>query len=135
MSASAVLNAYPHHVENRNSVAIGGASLWIERALAFLPILIAVLAILVMFAEPAFAQAMPWEGSLCRVANSLKGPVAKTIAVIVIVVTGLLLAVGEVGGVFKTLLGVLFGISLALFAADWVGFVDKTAASFSCTVS
>lgn len=107
--------------------------LWVERFLAFLPLLIALFMLAVMFAEPAMAQSMPWEGPLCKVAMSLKGPVAKAVAVIAIVVCGLMLAVGEVSGIFKTMLGLLAGISMALLASNWLGFIDSAAGSFSCS--
>lgn len=107
--------------------------LWLERFLAFLPVLIGLFMLAVMFAEPAMAQAMPWEGPLCKVAMSLKGPVAKAVAVIAIVVCGLMLAVGEVSGIFKTMLGLLAGISMALLASNWLGFIDSAAGSFSCS--
>lgn len=107
--------------------------LWIERFLAFLPLVIGMVMLAVMFAEPAMAQAMPWEGPLCKVAMSLKGPVAKAVAVIAIVVCGLMLAVGEVSGIFKTMLGLLAGISMALLASNWLGFIDSAAGSFSCS--
>lgn len=107
--------------------------LWVERFLAFLPLLIGLFMLAVMFAEPAMAQSMPWEGPLCKVAMSLKGPVAKAVAVIAIVVCGLMLAVGEVSGIFKTMLGLLAGISMALLASNWLGFIDSAAGSFSCS--
>lgn len=107
--------------------------LWGERFLAFLPLLIGLFMLVVMFAEPAMAQSMPWEGPLCKVAMSLKGPVAKAVAVIAIVVCGLMLAVGEVSGIFKTMLGLLAGISMALLASNWLGFIDSAAGSFSCS--
>lgn len=107
--------------------------LWVERFLAFLPLLIGLFMLAVMFAEPAMAQSMPWEGPLCKVAMSLKGPVAKAVAVIAIVVSGLMLAVGEVSGIFKTMLGLLAGISMALLASNWLGFIDSAAGSFSCS--
>lgn len=108
--------------------------LWVERALVILPLIIAAVMLLIMLTEPAFAQAMPWEGPLCKVATSLKGPVAKSVAVIAIVISGLLLAVGEVSGVFKTMLGLLAGISMALLASNWLGFIDSAAGSFSCSI-
>lgn len=105
-----------------------------QRILSILPLLIAGLMLLVLFSEPAVAQmAMPWEGPLCKVAMSLKGPVAKSVAVIAIVICGLLLAVGEVSGVFKTMLGLLAGVSMALLASNWLGFIDAAAGSFNCS--
>ena len=106
--------------------------LWIERILAALPLLIGITLLLLVCADLAMAQSMPWEGPLCKVATSLKGPVAKGVAVIAIVISGLMLAVGEVGGVFKTLLGLLAGVSMALLASDWLGFIDSAASNYSC---
>lgn len=105
-----------------------------ERLLSLLPLLIGLFMFVVMFAEPAMAQGMPWEGPLCKVALSLKGPVAKSVAVIAIVVCGLMLAVGEVSGIFKTMLGLLAGISMALLASNWLGFIDSAAGSFNCSI-
>ncbi len=110
------------------------AQLWIERALCALPLLVCVMTLLFASFGDALAQsAMPWEGPLCKVAMSLKGPVAKSVAVIAIVVSGLMLAVGEVSGIFKTMLGLLCGISMAILASNWLGFIDSASASFSCS--
>jgi type IV secretion system protein VirB2 len=74
-----------------------------------------------LLASPfALAQeAMPWEDAICKVATSLSGPTAKAIAVIAVVVCGLLLAFGEMNGIFKTFLGLLMGVSMALAAVQW----------------
>lgn len=127
MNANAVITM----AMGRNSMIIN--PLLIQRILAFLPLVIGLVMLMAMFAEPAMAQAMPWEGPLCKVAMSLKGPVAKAVAVIAIVISGLMLAVGEVSGVFKTMLGLLAGVSMALLASNWLGFIDSAAGSFSCS--
>ena len=92
-----------------------------------------VLAGLALVALPAFAQgvAAPWEGPICVVARSLSGPVAKAVAVIAIVITGLMIAFGELGGVFKSLLGLVFGVSFALLADQWLGLI-RAGASTAC---
>jgi type IV secretory pathway VirB2 component (pilin) len=92
-----------------------------------------VLAGLALVAWPAFAQggAAPWEGPICVVARSLSGPVAKAVAVIAIVITGLMIAFGELGGVFKSLLGLVFGVSFALLADQWLGLI-RAGASTAC---
>ena len=97
--------------------------LWVERFLAILPLLVLLVALSLVFMGVAIADGMPWEGPICKVATSLKGPVAKGVAIIAIVVSGLMLAVGEVGGVFKTMLGLLAGVSMAVLASDWLGFI------------
>ncbi|MBC7779632.1 MAG: TrbC/VirB2 family protein [Proteobacteria bacterium] len=90
-------------------------------------------AVVVFWAQPAFAQsaAAPWEAPICIVARSLSGPVAKAVAVIAIVITGLLIAFGELNGVFKSLLGLVFGVSFALLADQWLGFI-RAGASTAC---
>lgn len=77
---------------------------------------------LAMVMIPGSAHAaLPFENTLCQVAQSMSGPIAKSVAVIAIVVTGLMIALTEISGVFKTLLGLLFGLSFALLANQWLG--------------
>lgn len=102
----------------------------VERVLAVLPLLIGITALLLLSTGFVSAATMPWEGPLCQVAQSLQGPVARGVAVIAIVVCGLMLAVGEVGGVFKTMLGLLAGVSMALLANSWLGFIGGSGSSF-----
>lgn len=68
--------------------------------------------------EPAFA--LPWEGPLEEIQESLSGPVARGAAIIVFVITGLTIAFGEVQGIFGSMLRVAFGLSFALMAAQWL---------------
>jgi type IV secretion system protein TrbC len=60
---------------------------------------------------------MPWETPLNQILQSIQGPVAKVIATIVIIVTGLSLAFGDAGGGFRKLIQIVFGLSIA-FAAQ-----------------
>lgn len=92
-------------------------------------LLFTVMSALALFASPAEA-ALPWETAVCTVANSLAGTTAKAIAVIAVVVCGLLLAFGEMNGIFKTFLGLLMGVSMALMAAQWVGVISEGDSSF-----
>ena len=62
---------------------------------------------------------MPWEGPLTAVMDSITGPVARTIAIIIIVATGLTMAFGDVGQGFKKLLQILFGLAIAFAAASF----------------
>ena len=64
------------------------------------------LAFLALAASPAFAAGsnMPWEQPLNQILESVQGPVAKVVSVIVIVITGLTLAFGESSGGFRRLL-------------------------------
>jgi hypothetical protein len=52
---------------------------------------------------------MPWEAPLQSILQSIEGPVAKIIAVIIIIVTGLTLAFGDTGGGFRRLIQIVFG--------------------------
>lgn len=78
--------------------------------------------VLCVFAQEALASGgkLPWEDTICQVASSMAGTTARAIAVIAIVVCGLMLAFGEMNGVFKTFLGLIIGISMALMASKWV---------------
>ena len=96
------------------------------------PVLLCAAAVLLLAAAPVLAQgAAPWEGPICVVARSLSGPVAKAVAVIAIVITGLMVAFGELGGVFKSLLGLVFGVSFALLADQWLGLI-RAGATTAC---
>lgn len=63
--------------------------------------------------------AMPWEGPLTAVMESITGPVARVISILIIVATGLTLAFGDVGQGFKKLLQILFGLAIAFAAASF----------------
>lgn len=76
--------------------------------------------------SPAFAAttgggggAMPWESPLNAVMDSITGPTARIIAILIIVATGLTLAFGDVGQGFKKLLQILFGLAIAFAAATF----------------
>ena len=77
------------------------------------------LAISFMLAPAAWAggASMPWEQPLEQILQSIEGPVAKIIAVIIIIVTGLTLAFGDTSGGFRRLIQIVFGLSIA-FAAS-----------------
>lgn len=62
---------------------------------------------------------MPWEGPLNAVMDSLTGPTARIIAILIIVATGLTLAFGDIGQGFKKLLQILFGLAIAFAAASF----------------
>jgi type IV secretion system protein VirB2 len=71
--------------------------------------------------EPAHAAGsnMPWEQPLQQILQSIEGPVAKIIAVIIIIVTGLTLAFGDTSGGFRRLVQVVFGLSIAFAASSF----------------
>ena len=70
---------------------------------------------------PAWAagSGMPWEQPLQQVLESVQGPVAKIIAVIIIITTGLTLAFGETAGGFRRLIQIIFGLSIAFAASSF----------------
>jgi type IV secretion system protein VirB2 len=72
-------------------------------------------------ASPAYAAGsnMPWEQPLQQILNSVQGPVAKIIAVIIIITTGLSLAFGDTSGGFRRLIQIVFGISIAFAASSF----------------
>lgn len=75
----------------------------------------------IMIAGKAHAAGtgMPWEQPLQQVLDSVQGPVAKIIAVIIIIVTGLTLAFGETAGGFRRLIQIIFGLSIAFAASSF----------------
>ncbi|WP_323718138.1 TrbC/VirB2 family type IV secretion system protein [Paracoccus aminovorans] len=70
-------------------------------------------------AAHAAGSSMPWEAPLQSILDSVEGPVAKIVAVIIIIVTGLTLAFGDTGGGFRRLIQIVFGISIAFAASSF----------------
>ena len=72
-------------------------------------------------AAPAHAAGsnMPWEQPLQQVLESVEGPVAKIIAVIIIIITGLTLAFGDTSGGARRLVQIVFGLSIAFAASSF----------------
>ncbi|WP_454884470.1 TrbC/VirB2 family protein [Sphingomonas oryzagri] len=62
---------------------------------------------------------MPWEQPLQQILDSVQGPVAKIVAVIIIITTGLTLAFGEAAGGFRRLIQIVFGLSIAFAASSF----------------
>lgn len=67
----------------------------------------------------ASGSGMPWEEPLQQVLESVQGPVAKIVAVIIIITTGLALAFGETSGGFRKLIQIVFGLSIAFAASSF----------------
>ena len=82
---------------------------------------VAVLALAVAAASPALAggSSMPWEAPLQSILESIEGPVAKIIAVMIIIVTGLTLAFGDTSGGARRLIQIVFGLSIAFAASSF----------------
>ena len=81
----------------------------------------ALFALAALSAAPAYAAGsnMPWEAPLNQILQSIEGPVAKIIAVIVIIITGLSLAFGDTSGGSRRLIQIVFGLSIAFAASSF----------------
>ena len=79
------------------------------------------ISLLQCLASSAFAAGsnMPWEQPLNQILQSVEGPVAKIMAVIIIIVTGLTLAFGDTSGGFRRLIQIVFGLSIAFAASSF----------------
>jgi type IV secretion system protein TrbC len=82
---------------------------------------VALMMTLPVLTSPAHASgsSMPWETPLNSILESIEGPVAKIVAVIIIIVTGLSLAFGETSGGFRRLIQIVFGLSIAFAASSF----------------
>lgn len=74
-----------------------------------------------LLSAPAWAAGsnMPWEAPLQAILDSVQGPIARIIAVIIIIVTGLTLAFGDTSGGFRRLVQIVFGLSIAFAASSF----------------
>ncbi|MGB3389960.1 MAG: TrbC/VirB2 family protein [Pseudaminobacter sp.] len=66
----------------------------------------------------AAGSSMPWGEPLQQILESIEGPVAKIVAVIIIT-TGLTLAFGDTAGGFRRLVQIVFGLSIAFAASSF----------------
>jgi type IV secretion system protein TrbC len=79
------------------------------------------LATSLLFSASAHAAGsnMPWEAPLQSILESIEGPVAKIIAVMIIIITGLTLAFGDTSGGARKLIQIVFGLSVAFAASSF----------------
>ena len=98
------MTTYRRHVRTRRFFTTLGAS-----------------ALTALLAAPAHAtgSSMPWEAPLNQILQSIEGPVAKIMAVIIIIITGLTLAFGDTSGGFRRLIQIVFGLSIAFAASSF----------------
>lgn len=67
--------------------------------------------------------AMPWDSRLTQILTSITGPVARVGGAIAIVIAGLGMAFSPGGGMMRTILGIVFGLSIAFSAVSFgIGF-------------
>ena len=78
------------------------------------------LVVVALLVVPAigFAQS-PWERASANLATSFTGPLARSLALVAIVIGGLMFMFGE-GGAKRQISGIVFGGGLALFAAQFL---------------
>jgi len=83
--------------------------------------IVSTLSILALSASAAHAagSGMPWEAPLTQILESIEGPVARIVAVIIIIITGLSLAFGDTSGGFRRLVQIVFGLSIAFAATSF----------------
>lgn len=90
-----------------------------DRRLAAVAFTALATALTIATSAQAAGSGMPWEQPLQQVLESVQGPVAKIVAVIIIIVTGLTLAFGETAGGFRRLIQIIFGLSIAFAASSF----------------
>ena len=80
---------------------------------------VTVLSMVLAPAAHASGSSMPWEAPLQSILQSIEGPVAKIIAVMIIIITGLTLAFGDTSGGARKLIQIVFGLSIAFAASSF----------------
>jgi len=93
----------------------------LSRARSRLSALVLTTGVALVVTTPAHAagSSMPWEAPLQAILESIQGPVAKIVAVIIIIATGLALAFGDTSGGFRRLIQIVFGLSIAFAASSF----------------
>ena len=76
------------------------------------------LTILLAFPAVALAQS-PWERAASNLEATFTGPLARSLALVAIVIGGLMFMFGE-GGAKRQISGIVFGGGLALFAVQFL---------------
>ena len=79
---------------------------------------VTVLTVLLFLPTLAFAQS-PWERAASNLERTFTGPLARSLALVAIVIGGLLFMFGEAGAK-RGIAGIVFGGGLALFAAQFL---------------
>lgn len=82
-------------------------------------ILVAFTMAVLLWPSLAFAQGSPWERAASNLEFTFTGPLARSLALVSIVIGGLMFMFGE-GGAKRQISGIVFGGGLALFAAQFM---------------
>lgn len=83
---------------------------------------VAVLLAVMVFPVVLFAQQSPWERAALNLEATFTGPLARSLALVAIVVGGLMFMFGE-GGAKRQISGIVFGGGLALFAGQFLAWL------------
>jgi type IV secretory pathway VirB2 component (pilin) len=76
---------------------------------------------LLIFPTASFAQS-PWERAAANLEASFTGPLARSLALVAIVIGGLMFMFGE-GGAKRQISGIVFGGGLCLFAVQFLAWL------------
>ena len=81
------------------------------------------MAVAILFVLPTVALAQsPWERAASNLEATFTGPLARSLALVAIVIGGLMFMFGE-GGAKRQISGIVFGGGLALFAAQFLAWL------------
>ena len=90
----------------------------LRRSLTQLGIILAI----VLIPIALHAQQSPWERAALNLEATFTGPLARSLALVAIVVGGLMFMFGE-GGAKRQISGIVFGGGLALFAGQFLAWL------------
>src|ERR671937_361878 len=96
----------------------GGRRRMRSRAVSVLARVIVPILTIILLPTSAYAQS-PWERAANNLATTFTGPLARSLALVAIVIGGLLFMFGEAGAK-RQISGIVFGGGLALFAAQFL---------------
>ena len=83
------------------------------------PIILVVIMAVLLWPLDAFAQGSPWERAASNLEFTFTGPLARSLALVSIVLGGLMFMFGE-SGAKRQISGIVFGGGLALFATQFM---------------
>ena len=109
----------PLHISNTSNISVNPLLHNARLQVGMQIIVMAALLLCVALPAHAAGSNMPWEAPLQSVLESIQGPVARIIAVIIIITTGLTLAFGDTSGGFRKLVQIVFGLSIAFAASSF----------------
>jgi type IV secretory pathway VirB2 component (pilin) len=96
-----------------------GCKFFRTQRLRKVPWLVTVTTVALLWPSLAFAQLSPWERAASNLEFTFTGPLARSLALVAIVIGGLMFMFGE-GGAKRQISGIVFGGGLALFATQFM---------------